>query len=168
MKTVDFLEQVILPIVFKNLWLDFDKVEQTEDGFSGYAQFVAEMTFEEGTVSKKDLNKHYEEHVDRIKATTTESPVTTTIETSTTTPASGSGDGSGDDYVCTECEVLEDLPEVAFYNQILIAELVRDGDDTDRPFNFEYILPESLEPKSFVVCVGECKNEGIWMMTGMF
>ena len=49
-----------------------------------------------------------------------------------------------------------------------ISELVKyDYDDADKPFNFEYILPESLESKSFVVCVGECKSEGIWMMTGI-
>jgi len=140
---------------------DFADTEQTEDGFSGYAQFLAEMTFEEGTVSKKHLLNHYEEKTKEIKATTTESPsVTSTQEpTSTTNPDDGSGDGSGDEP--EDYKILQDF----IGTEILIAELVKSEDEPPESFNFEYILPESLEPKSFVVCVGECKREGIWMMT---
>ena len=44
----------------------------------------------------------------------------------------------------------------------LVLRIRRDSEDED----YKYIKPESLDPKNFVICDGECKDEGFWALIG--
>ena len=46
----------------------------------------------------------------------------------------------------------------------LVLRIRRDSEDED----YKYIKPESLDPKNFVICDGECKDEGFWALIGEF
>ena len=93
--------------------------------------------------SKNKLKKSYNEKVEAIIATTT----TTSTPPSTTTV---SGDGSGDD-----------IPDRIYDFSVIIENKLM-----TEIIEYTLVVPESLDAESFVICVGECKFEGFWMMIG--
>ena len=45
---------------------------------------------------------------------------------------------------------------------------VRRGAEPVEPQDFKYIKPETLDPKNFIICDGECQDEGFWALIGEF
>merc|ERR1711935_338605 len=87
--------------------------------------------------------------------TTTSTTTTTTTTASTTTTSEGSGDASGESSGKTDpLELLEIFVDFD------------DGSGIVLEKTYKFIDVASLQPKSFVVCVGECEKEGFWMMIG--
>jgi len=41
---------------------------------------------------------------------------------------------------------------------------VRRGAEPVEPQDFKYIKPETLDPKNFIICDGECQDEGFWAL----
>ena len=93
------------------------------------------------------------------------------MSTSTTDQPEGSGGGSGEGSGVTE-QVWQLLPEVDFFDSIH-TRFRRDFEYEDdylsskySEYEYKFIDIASLDPDSFVICVGECKDEGFWMLIG--
>ena len=94
-------------------------------------------------------------------STTTTTTPTTTKTTLTTGQPDGSGEGSGVDAI--DVDLFDSIP-TRFRREFQYEEGEFSGDDFE--YEYKFIDIGTLEPDSFVICVGECKDEGFWMLIG--
>jgi len=126
-----------------------DETEESEGThkFSGNVKFVMTLKMQEDT-KKSDLKKDIETTVDKIQG-----------------PGEGSGDEENGEEGSTESSGEEGKFDKESSNDDIFVDFGSFFEKSaSRAVDFTYIDVSSLDTESFVICVGECKDEGFWMM----